>query len=163
MSRPEWISVLKLAMLWQMENIQKLAVKQILELSATIEEWTETMKTSPMRDVPEIRQRALRELQNLAPVERILLGRECRISEWLLSGYKELVEGDENISREVERRLGGEATMSLFRLSTQYWGTHSRRNMFWGSDMNYALEREFRKELEDAGNPNLKPDIEAVW
>src|ERR1700722_9988583 len=91
MSRPEWISVLKLAMLWEMENIRKLAIKQILSLRASSEDWIEMLKMSTSQGVSEIREQAIQHLPNLESVERILLAKECRVSEWLLRGYRELV------------------------------------------------------------------------
>jgi hypothetical protein len=148
MSHPEWLSILKLAMLWEMENMHKLAVKQILELPATTDDWIEMLKMSSSQGVSEIREMAINKLDSLGSVDRILLGRECRIYEWLLRGYRELVEQIGNISEKDESRLGGKTTLSLFRLSSQYWQNCGYRN---GFNTMTAIHREFEEELKDAG------------
>src|ERR1700722_18175511 len=160
MSRPEWTSVLKLAMLWEMENIRKLAIKQILSFPASSKDWIEMLKMSTSPRVTEIRENAIYHLQNLGSVERILLARECRVSEWLLRGYRELVERTETISQQDEERLGREATLQLLRLRDQYCRqccrNCNRPKNYSDSkvNLNEIIRTKFGEELADAFYPS---------
>lgn len=157
MSRPEWLSVLKLALLWEMRNLQRLAIEHILSLPASSNDWIEMLKMSTTRGVSQVREKAIQHLQSLPSIEIILLGRECHVQEWLLKGYKELVERNETISKQDEERLGREATMSLFRLRDQYCrqqlnqSRHGRpRHDATSFTVDEGIRTEFGKELEDA-------------
>ena len=150
MSRPEWTSVLKLAMLWEMENIRKLAIKQILSLPASSKDWIEMLKMSTSPRVTEIREKAIQsmDLEKLESVERILLAKECGVYEWLLRGYRELVQRTETISQQDEEQLGREATLKLFRLRDEYC-----RNQYWRNygekefNLDEIIRTKFREEL----------------
>jgi hypothetical protein len=142
MSRPEWLSVLKLAMLWQMENVKKIAVKHLLELPATTEDWLHILKTPFFRGVIEIRE----VVKHLKAVEKVVLGRECRKCGWLMSGYRELATRLKCISRREADQLGERAYSRLLDVSYDYFNG--------GLKLPYVDEvilEEFEEEFGDAG------------
>jgi len=159
MYRPEWISVLKLAMLWEMENIRKLAIKQILSLPASSKDWIEMLKMSTSPRVTEIREKAIQsmDLEKLESVERILLAKECGVYEWLLRGYRELVQRTETISQQDEEQLGREATLKLFRLRDQYCRDQ------YGRDLSLAFSGDSNSNLDEIIRTKFGEELAACY
>jgi hypothetical protein len=140
-------------MLWQMEDTHKLAVERILSLPANPEDWIEILKSSTFRAVPEILKTAIMSLHHLGPVQKIVLAKECNIHEWLLTGYRDLVERRETISVEDERQLGRKVTIILLRLRDQRCLLDHHSGAYHSNrfDIDRSIRTAFEKELEDAG------------
>jgi len=119
MSWREWFSVLDLSTMWLMNEAKDLAIKGITSLSLDTSEWVEVLKLSTSRTASEIRDKAIQELtppEHLSPTDRILLARECQVVDWLLVGYKQLVQRNEIISADEEEQLGVNATLNVLRI-----------------------------------------------
>jgi len=139
----EWFSVLKLAMMWRMDEIMRLAVEKILILPTTAKEWVVVLRCSTLWRVSEIREKAKTELdRSLQPMDRVLLARECQIADWLSLGYRELVERSETISEADDERLGSSTVLKLFRMRDR------RRN--YNFDLDDAIRTAFTAELQRA-------------
>lgn len=100
--KEEWISVLKLASLWQFLEIRDLAVKELAGHA-----------------------------QSLDSIERILLGKQYDVSAWLRSGYTDLARRDTSISLEEAKKIGWEATLMIFQsreasMKTNYYAGRSQ-------------------------------------
>src|SRR5262245_19275044 len=117
MSWQEWFSLLQLSMMWQMSEIQQVAMGKILNSSLSKDEWTYMLKWSTSSRVSEVREKAIEKLRgSLQPLERVLLAKECQVSDWLKQGYKEIVERRDTIDEADEKKLGCKTTVKLFRL-----------------------------------------------
>jgi hypothetical protein len=134
--------------MWEMQSVRELAIKYILKLMSSNEEWKEMLKMCTSLGISEIRKEAIRRLSGLHVMDRILLAREWRVQEWLLGGYRELVQRSQTISKEDERQLGLETTVTLFRLRERY-RQNSYRHQTDGAVEN-DIRTQFSRELEDA-------------
>lgn len=145
----QWFSVFKLSMMWQMDEIQKLAVQSIFKQPFTVKDCEAVLKLSTLSRFSELRGRAMKALSTkLQPVDRIVLARECQIAAWLLLGYQELVDRNETISEADEERLGCRTAVKLLRIRDQ------GRFQGYGSDAKEAIIRTaFESELKEAEYP----------
>ena len=114
MSWVEWISVLKLSLMWQMELIHKSALQKI-KINNT-DEWITALQISTQLRIKGVRDLAIQNLRSLSSWRKLELGAECGIVKWLLEVYLEFVMRFESISLEEEERLGRNRTANLFRL-----------------------------------------------
>jgi hypothetical protein len=154
--------------MWLLDGMQENALNHLSSLPTTTEEWITALGWSTGRNVIEIRTKAIQELdREVRGVHMVELAIEYRIDNWLLRGYQELVERDEEISAEEETRLGRSTTSKIFRVRDRYL-RHERGHSSWltARDQTKAkkrlsrfsapfntlsnIRREFRVELEMA-------------
>jgi hypothetical protein len=148
MSWIEWSSVLRLSIMWQMDEMQQVAVERISSLPVSTEEWIYVLKLSTQWHISKIRNKAIERLNpHLQPVDRVLLARDCQVSEWLSRGYRAIVDRAETISESDEEKLGTRAAMKLFRLRDAKRVHHDNG---WGINFHEAIHSAFKVELEKA-------------
>jgi hypothetical protein len=94
--------------------------------------------------------------------DKILLGQAYGVLDWLFSGYKELVERDEPISRTEGRRLGTDIVTGLchvreaaMQAKNVQMGKGRKKVHDFKSGYKYEdkIRREFAQELKDAKGP----------
>jgi hypothetical protein len=155
----QWFSVLKLARMWQMDEIQDLAVERISKLPTTTNEWVAVLRWSTLWGISEIREKAINALEHgLQSIERIILARECKISDWVLRGYGELVGRNETISESDEEQLGCETVAKLFRIkdlrrfhqNDRGQGGYQIVNIVNNYNVDDAIRTAFKMELGEA-------------
>jgi hypothetical protein len=146
----EWFSILELALMWEMDQVKDLAIQWITSCSLNPIEWMDLLRLSTSRQgFSKIREKAIEKLTfsySLPPIERILLARECRVVDWLLMGYKELVDRNTIITVEEQQQLGIHTTVKLFRiLLLQHPHYYDR------SELDEILRADFQAELQETG------------
>ncbi|KAJ7350637.1 hypothetical protein DFH08DRAFT_621004, partial [Mycena albidolilacea] len=87
LSKDEWISVLKLANLWDFIEVRNLAIEQLTLYAGSLD-----------------------------CIERILFARQFDVSAWLRSGFVELARRKAIISREEGGRIGWDVALQISRL-----------------------------------------------
>lgn len=147
MTWAEWFSVLKLAIMWQMDEMRELAIERITTLPVSVNEWLAVLKLSTSRRISEVREKAIERLtQSLQLVDRVALAVEFQVAHWLLLGCRDFVTRDETISERDERRLGSKTTIKLFRTRDAF----RRRWNAPASEIDAAVRRVFEAELKEA-------------
>jgi hypothetical protein len=86
----------------------------------TREEWTSVLKLSTMWELLDIRTRAIKELSNISAVDKVLLGRECSVTEWVIDGYLVMTKASYSIAQEDAGRLGWETAFRLLRVREEF-------------------------------------------
>ncbi|KAF9477888.1 hypothetical protein BDN70DRAFT_79759 [Pholiota conissans] len=84
--KQEWLSILKLSTMWFMANLKNMAVSE-LEANGS-----------------------------LAPVEKVVWGRKCHVSSWVLDGYSDLVSKNDTLSDAEVDATGHMTAIKLFRI-----------------------------------------------
>ncbi|KAF7362330.1 hypothetical protein MVEN_00579600 [Mycena venus] len=123
----EWISVLKLANLWDFIEVRNLAIQQLTSYAGS-----------------------------LGCVERILFARQYDVSAWLRSGYIELTRRKAVITSEEAAKIGWEVALQISQLReatvlsvlTRYLGN----NPYESVDIGTVFEAEF-KRVDSAHEP----------
>jgi hypothetical protein len=93
----------------------------------TSAEWTSVLRLSTMWELAEVREKAIAELSSLMPgdfhhllFDKIMLAKECKVRQWLIDGYVELVVRQRIISVEEAEVLGWETAARLLRVREEY-------------------------------------------
>ncbi|KZV76191.1 hypothetical protein PENSPDRAFT_747885 [Peniophora sp. CONT] len=102
----------------------------------SIEEWMSVLKLSTMWCLDDLRNKAIcsadQEVATLAEnedrvIDKILLGKQYRVSRWLLEGYEVLGRRDVRLSANERDRLGMASALRVWELREEYWAwTRSR-------------------------------------
>ena len=111
MSYDEWVSVLKLTTKWRFVECRQLA---IAELSVLCDD---------------------------SPITKILLGREYRVSRWLISGYEQLARRSQKISHDEAKLIDYPTAFSVCIVREEISSS--------SLDCLEVIHREFEKELTD--------------
>jgi hypothetical protein len=84
----------------------------------------------------DIRAMAIRELSgvDMNAVDRVLLARECKVTEWLLSSYQKIVSQPTILAIEDAARLGLETTLQLLRLREAFFIKNPITHSCYGSE-----------------------------
>lgn len=144
MSWVEWVSVLKLSLMWQMNLIHDLALQKIEARINNTDEWITVLKISTQLRIKGLRDLANRMLRStLGPLEKIELATECCIEPWLLEGYIEFATRAEVISVQEEERLGWDRVANLFRVRHRQLDPFSKSCVQLGSDIRITFASEF--------------------
>ena len=117
MSWTEWISVLKLSQMWEMELIRDLALHKIQFQIHNSDEWVAALKISTQLRIHGLRDLAIQILAcKLNSLKKIELAIECGNQPWLIRGYTEFVTGTDDISAQDAEQLGLRRTSDLLRI-----------------------------------------------
>ena len=145
MSWMEWVSVLKLSSMWQMNRIHGLALQKIEARISNrkTDEWITVLKISTHLRIKGLRDLAIKMLWTLGPLEQIELAIECCIEPWLLQGYTQLTRRDEAISVQEEERLGWDRVANLFRVRHRQLHAETKRGIKLDSDIQTTFASEF--------------------
>ncbi|KAK0212375.1 hypothetical protein DFS33DRAFT_21647 [Desarmillaria ectypa] len=81
----EWLSVLRLANMWVMSKVRKVAIYELKKLSLT-------------------------------DVARVVYGKECAVPDWVISGYRDLVDRRNAVSEAEAQQLGLITTLQLWQV-----------------------------------------------
>jgi hypothetical protein len=149
----EWASVLELSCKWQMGDVQKTAVEQILKLQPLVSHRVQLdlLRLANKLGIVEIRDSAIPKLYYYHPVESIRLGNELQVDSLVLRGYKQLILMEGGISEEHEEQLGRKTTSKLFRIRDAYLqGLEDECYTFDLIDTMDKIKEEFAEELEAA-------------
>lgn len=127
------------------------------------EEWISVLKLSTMWAFGKLRQKAIKRLGklNIDPVEKVMLARNCKVEQFLVDGYEELLRREEGPSLEEAKVLGYEVVIQLYRMREQpsKSGRISlssiRRSL--RTRMVSDIEKTFKEELD-----NIKRDSRAI-
>ncbi|CAA7260425.1 unnamed protein product [Cyclocybe aegerita] len=118
-------------------------------------EWLSILKLSTMWYCLALRQSAVDALGPLLddPMQKILLGREYFVVQWVQDGYRALVLRHETISDEeiTEEGLGYPAGTKLLRMREQYWRSNSERGTAWlktTASIDEHIKHVFKVELD---------------
>lgn len=112
--------------------------------------WTSILKLSTLWDLEELRKRSIAELTSLKtnPIDKIVLARAYKVSEWVTSSYTELVFRDTAITDNEVATLGYEAACRLFQLRET---TRTGGYVFKDEEaVTEAVRLKFESELKDA-------------
>lgn len=121
MSWEDWASVCKLSDMWLLSRLRQEAISKVTTSPKKSDEWIAVLKWSSVQHIPELRTRAIRWLAHkVQGISKIELAKEYKISDWLIDGYKSLVERHDEISTEEESHLGRETISKLFRIRDRY-------------------------------------------
>ena len=88
----------------------------------TRSEWESVLRLSTIWELLDIRTRAIKELSmlNMSAVDKILLGRECSVTEWVVNGYLVMAKASFSIDEEDARRLGWETAFRVLRVREEF-------------------------------------------
>ncbi|KAH6910283.1 hypothetical protein BKA70DRAFT_119995 [Coprinopsis sp. MPI-PUGE-AT-0042] len=105
------------------------------------EQWLPVLKLSTKWFFKDLRRIAIVHLDalELTPTDRVCLGKEYRISGWVLSGYDSLVRNQDLIPDEDAERIGYKSTVTLY---------ISREKRLYDMNPQYLREA-FKQELEE--------------
>jgi len=156
LSFKEWISVLKLATMWQMDRLHQIAFQKITGVVATKAAWIDVLDVSVLHGLSDVQQLAIQRLSSdstFREMEKVLLARKYKVESWLKGGCRELVTRKQYFSDEEDVLLGLKTVSKLYRLREEYREyKHSRRYL---DSMDDPIEREFGVELME-----MKPSTE---
>jgi hypothetical protein len=150
-------------------------------LCLTRKEWIEILGLSTMWEFLSIRELAIRELSKfeMKAADKIRLGREYDVIDWLLSGYREFVQQPATLSLEDAERIGFETAFRLLRVREKFLidANESKRQCCACSppvssrcedqlsglmgarvrhDLNGGIRTEFARELTEAGGCDVQ-------
>ncbi|KAJ6497542.1 hypothetical protein C8R45DRAFT_130647 [Mycena sanguinolenta] len=133
LSKDEWISVLKLANLWDFIEVRKLAIEQLASYS-----------------------------ESLDCIERILFARQYDVSGWLRSGYIELARRRTAISASEAARIGLDVALRICQLrEATVLANFASTNPYQAIDLGDEFQAEFRR-ADSAHEPLPVPPPLAV-
>ena len=147
----QWISVLKLAAFWQMDDLAGIVVEKLSQSEANHEDWMALLDMSVQQDILVSRALAIRKLSALIAngegTEMVLLARKYQVSGWLERGLQALVQREEFFSEADEKQLGWRTIFRLCRLREKlYYRRRGSRNI--DKEM---VRQEFLDEFEVIG------------
>jgi hypothetical protein len=131
----DWASVLKVSTQLQLDSIRDVSVRRLTSSPTSVEDWVGVLRMATEWEVWEVRETAIRRLGSaraaISLLDKIDLALECKVEEWLLKGYQQLVERNEVISSEEEGRLGWKTTSGY---DTNISGSAAARDQvfIWG-------------------------------
>jgi len=139
------------------------------------EGWSSVLKLATMWGFGELREEALEELGRveMEPTDKIILGRNYKVENFLVDGYMELVARDDMLTSEEKIKLGYETSVLLYekredtfrrglsqpRYNSGYYATNGTRVF---DNLEAEIREMFREELTDAkygGNAMAEPTI----
>ncbi|KAI0309388.1 hypothetical protein OF83DRAFT_1045634, partial [Amylostereum chailletii] len=86
----------------------------------TLHEWTSVLKLGKIWSLDSLRHKAIEEAERLfgtsSPLEKVLLGKECTVSKWLIEGYEAFGMRDEMITAVERAKLGIDTFVGLVEL-----------------------------------------------
>jgi len=165
----EWISVLKLSLMWQMNLIHDLALQKIEARINNTDEWITVLKISTQLRIKGLRDLAEQMLWRVGPLKKIELATQCGVGSLLLEGCTEFVERTEAISIEEEEQLGWNITANLFRVRHRQLNLSTKSAAKLVLDIQTTFAKEFtniavfdhspisylRPELHTAADPGI--------
>jgi len=147
LSLKEWISVLKLATMWQMDNVVKKVKQKIETIDVKKEVWMDMLDVPDQYWLPDARALAIKQLSNdrkFRGVDKILLAKKHKIESWLRDGIRQLVYRKEHFEDEEADQLGWKTVNKLYRVRE---ACHANGFRDPRTDINIVLEREFGAEF----------------
>ncbi|KZP27538.1 hypothetical protein FIBSPDRAFT_853399 [Athelia psychrophila] len=116
-------------------------------------EWTSVLKLSTLWRFGELRCEAIEALTKLvvSPTEKIALGREWRVKDWLNEGYKELIQRESGLTQKEKEKLGADITIKIYeaREATFRTGSGAVNYGYTGSRDLTSLDNLVRNGLGD--------------
>lgn len=116
LSQDGWISVLKLANLWDFIEVRNLAIEQLGPYS-----------------------------ESLDCIERILFARKFDVSTWLRSGYSELARRKAAISSREAEKIGWEVALQICQIREATVLTFSNQNPYRTASLGDVFRAEFKR------------------
>jgi hypothetical protein len=118
----EWVSVIKLSLMWKMKRLHESALQKIrARIQSNTDEWIAVLKISTQLRIEGLRGLAKEKLREKLDVsKKIELATECSIEDWLLNVYTDFVQRAQPISAEEEEQLGWKRASNLFRVRHRY-------------------------------------------
>jgi hypothetical protein len=163
-----------------MATLKTRAIDKVIDIPQCRDEWIEVLDFSTTISglgIPKIRESAIQAISELSTdeVDKVLLGREYKVTDWLLEGYMTLVQRKTTISQEEEEKLGMRATLELLRVRDHVnWectcranGSYSRRGAWISSgftrgplrfnlcDLEVKIRSCFANEFAKIADPSL--------
>ena len=152
MSWTEWISVLKLSQMWEMELIRDLALHKIQFQIHNSDDWVAALKISTRLRIQGLRDLAIQILAcKLNSLKKIELAIECGIQPWLIRGYTEFVTGTDDISAQDAEQLGLRRTSDLLRIRRRHQGDRSL------DSCRFDIRRTFASEFAEIATFDTSP------
>jgi hypothetical protein len=128
-------------------------------INMAVREWTSVLKLSTLWRFGELRREAIEELTKLlvdSPAEQVALGREYRVEDLMVEGYKELIQRDSGLTQKEKEKLGASTTIKIYeaREATFRTGNGAKKLGFRDiRDLNSVdslVRSGFGEELDDA-------------
>lgn len=107
----------------------------------TVDVWKSTLKLSTMWEVTELRDLAIRNMNQLNVCDMILLGTEYRVSKWLVNGCTKLIIRSHGLTEEEGNLLGMGFVVQIYGLRE----STLLQRMVKGSTANIECERLVRE------------------
>lgn len=132
--------VYELSTMWHMHRVAKAAIKRLIKLETTQGEKFGLLRWSTEWAAIEVRQHVITQLDNtLHGIDWIKLGTQCLVSDWVVRGFRWMIEQD-SITQQEENLLGRPTVKKIFRL-------RHRRYLHEFDRDSRSLERTLRQEL----------------
>ncbi|KAF8891869.1 hypothetical protein BD779DRAFT_1621939 [Infundibulicybe gibba] len=95
-------------------------------------QWTSVLKLSDMWDMERVKTIAVKSMESLvlSPAERIVLGRQYHVDDWVVQGFVKLVERDDPISLDDGERIGFEWAFKIAAMRERC-GTRDVSSQLW--------------------------------
>ena len=112
--------------------------------------WSAALKLSTKWRFQEIRDRAIKELDGMSPIQKISKGMEYRVQKWLLDGYGELIRREKKLLETEAKELGFETAWRIaqVREETIRSGYYDHHRDF--SNLEAQIRTAFGDQLKDA-------------
>jgi len=119
------------------------------------EEWIAALKLSTRWGCPNLRQLAIKSMNQLKafrcldPVRKVIVGRDLHVQKWVMDGYHALATREDSISDEEMQMIGAVEAFRLERMRN----LRSKNNR---SDVSEEISREFLEELDSIAHNEKK-------
>ena len=153
LSVPQGISVLKLSAMWQMDNLTDMVVQQLSNLKGRRGAWIDLLDLASVHQLPGARVLAIQKIAstfNGRGTDKVVLGRQHGVKEWLEGGLRELVQREDSFTDEDDEALGWKTVSKLYRIRERIHFEERGHHLHVDEGrVVYDVKKEFEKELNE--------------
>jgi hypothetical protein len=131
--------------MWQMDNLTEMVTGELSELQARREAWMDLLELANVHQLSDAHSLAMEKITstfNGRGIDKVVLGRQCGMKQWLEDGLRELVQREDGFTDEDDEALGWKTVSKLYRVRERLRGTNKEK-------VEDAVKREFEKELNE--------------
>jgi hypothetical protein len=155
----QWISVLHLLALWNMEKLSRRVLEKMSASSKKIEDWTALLDMLAINHpLSEARTLAIQKISSmsgsLGGTQMVLLGRKYQVRNWVRDGVRQLVTQG-SFSADDEGKLGSQTLLQLYRIREDRHREDVRQLRGKSSDTVTTGALDWSSYYEDPGLENL--------
>jgi len=144
----QWMSVLKMARFFEMDDFAETAFTRMSTLETSRENWLAILDMTIERiNFPDARSLGIQNLSSMLndDVEKVSLARRYQVQQWFRSGLQGLVERNDYFTVKEEETLGLSMISKLYRCREDRYRQLLGLNYGWSLEA--SIEREFGDEL----------------